>query len=59
LLRTSDPTATLRELYDARVPFYEKADLTVRSDGQASIETMVDRVLEALKERPDVLEWTK
>ncbi|MDE4302782.1 shikimate kinase [Phaeobacter gallaeciensis] len=59
LLRTSDPKATLRELYDARVPFYEKADLTVRSDGQASIETMVDRVLEALKERPDVLEWTK
>ncbi|ANP38813.1 MULTISPECIES: shikimate kinase [Rhodobacterales] len=59
LLRTSDPKATLRELYDARVPFYEKADLTVKSDGQASIETMVDRVLEALKERPDVLEWTK
>ena len=46
LLRTSDPKATLRELYDARVPFYEKADLTVKSDGQASIETMVDRVLE-------------
>ncbi|MDE4143425.1 MAG: shikimate kinase [Pseudophaeobacter sp. bin_em_oilr2.035] len=59
LLRTSDPKATLRELYDARVPFYEKADLTVKSDGQASIETMVDRVLEALKERPDVLEWTE
>ncbi|MDE4096283.1 shikimate kinase [Phaeobacter gallaeciensis] len=59
LLRTSDPKATLRELYDARVPFYEKADLTVKSDGHASIETMVDRVLEALKERPDVLEWTK
>lgn len=57
LLRTSDPKATLRELYDARVPFYEKADLTVKSDGQASIETMVDRVLEALKQRPDVLEW--
>ncbi|MDE4274553.1 shikimate kinase [Phaeobacter gallaeciensis] len=59
LLRTSDPKATLRDLYDARVPFYEKADLTVKSDGQASIETMVDRVLEALKQRPDVLEWTK
>lgn len=57
LLRTSDPKATLRDLYDARVPFYEKADLTVKSDGQASIETMVDRVLEALKQRPDVLEW--
>lgn len=58
LLRTPDPKATLRSLYDARVPHYAKADLTVKSDGQASIEEMVDRVLEALKDRPDVLEWT-
>lgn len=57
LLRTADPYATLKGLYEARVPLYAKADLTVRSDGQASIEQMVDRVLEALKARPDVLEW--
>ncbi|MEL0435652.1 shikimate kinase [Phycobacter sp. K97] len=57
LLRTPDPKATLRGLYEARVPLYAKADLTVKSDGQASIEQMVDRVLEALKTRPDVLEW--
>ncbi|MFW8634539.1 shikimate kinase [Cribrihabitans pelagius] len=58
LLRTADPKATLEALYRARVPLYEKADLAVVSDGQASIETMVDRVLEALKARPDVLEWS-
>ncbi|MDE4131606.1 shikimate kinase [Phaeobacter sp. QD34_3] len=57
LLRTKDPKATLRDLYEARVPFYAKADLTVKSDGKASIEEMVDRVLNALRERPDVLEW--
>ena len=57
LLRTADPKATLRGLYDARVPLYSKADLTVKSDGQASIEEMVDRMLDALRTRPDVLEW--
>lgn len=57
LLRTADPYATLKGLYEQRVPLYAKADLTVNSDGQAAIETMVDRVLDALKARPDVLEW--
>jgi len=57
LLRTADPHATLSGLYRDRVPYYAKADLAVVSDGQAAIETMVDRVLEALKARPDVLEW--
>lgn len=56
LLRTANPRATLSALYDARVPLYSKADLTVVSDGDASIEEMVDRVIEALKTRPDVLE---
>lgn len=55
LLKTSDPLATLRGLYDARVPVYAKADLKVTSDAQTQIEEMVDRVLEALKSRPDVL----
>ncbi|AHD01021.1 shikimate kinase [Leisingera methylohalidivorans] len=58
LLRTADPRATLSGLFRDRVPLYAKADLTVVSDGQAAIETMVDRVLEALQARPDVLEWT-
>jgi len=56
LLRTADPRATLKGLYEARVPLYAKADLVVRSDGQTSIEGVVDRVIEALATRPDVLE---
>ena len=57
LLRTRDPRATLQKLYNERVPFYAKADIAVVSDGAASIEQMVDRVLDALKACPDVLEW--
>jgi len=56
LLRTADPYATLRDLYEARVPIYAEADLVAESDGETSIENMVDRVLAALAARPDVLE---
>ncbi|SHE91820.1 shikimate kinase [Ruegeria intermedia] len=56
LLRTPDPHATLRALYQARVPLYQQADLVVDSDGETAIEDMVDRVLEKLATRPDVLE---
>ena len=56
LLRTPDPHATLSALYQARVPLYQQADLVVDSDGETAIEDMVDRVLEKLATRPDVLE---
>lgn len=56
LLRTADPYATLKALYEARVPVYAEADLTVESDGETSIDNMVDRVVQALTTRPDVLE---
>ncbi|MBL4768125.1 MAG: shikimate kinase [Rhodobacteraceae bacterium] len=56
LLRTGNPKAALGALYEERVPIYELADLNVMSDGKASIEQMVDRVLVALADRPDVLE---
>ncbi len=56
LLRTADPYATLRTLYEARVPVYEQADLQATSDGETAIEEMVDRVVAALLTRPDVLE---
>ena len=56
LLRTSDPYATLRALYEARVPIYAQADLTAMSDGETSIENMVERVVTSLLTRPDVLE---
>ncbi|WP_353532262.1 shikimate kinase [Cognatishimia sp. WU-CL00825] len=56
LLHTPNPKATLREIYEQRVPIYAKADLSVKSLTAYSIENMADRVLEALKSRPDVLE---
>lgn len=56
LLRTANPRATLQELYEARKPFYREADLMVVSEGDVSVEQMVDRVLAALATRPDVLE---
>jgi shikimate kinase len=59
LLRTDDPRATLAALYEARVPVYALADVTVRSQASVSIEKMVDRVIDALRARPDVLEWQR
>ncbi|MDC0737052.1 shikimate kinase [Cognatishimia sp. SS12] len=56
LLRTADPKATLTDIYEARVPVYAKADLSVKSHASYSIEDMADRVLAALLTRPDVLE---
>ena len=56
LLRTDNPRATLEGLYAARVPQYSRADLEVPSDGTASIDEMVDRVIGVLATRPDVLE---
>lgn len=56
LLKTRDPKATLARMYEERVPLYTLADVTVPSQVGLSIEDMVDRVIEALKARPDVLE---
>ncbi|MDR9394363.1 shikimate kinase [Roseovarius sp. SYSU LYC5161] len=56
LLRTPDPFATLREIYEARVPVYAQADLTVETHPGYSIEDTTARVIEALLTRPDVLE---
>ncbi len=56
LLRTGDPRGALAGLYADRVPIYALADLSVDTDAQVSIEGMVDRVLQALETRPDVLE---
>ena len=56
LLRTPDPRATLREIYRARVPVYELADLSVKCAPNLSIDAMANRVIETLLTRPDVLE---
>jgi shikimate kinase len=56
LLQTPDPKATLRQIFEKRVPQYQLADIAVRSQAGLSIEDMVDRVIAALRTRPDVLE---
>ena len=56
LLRTEHPKATLRALYEKRLPFYSMADLAVEARQEYSIETMAGKVLEALARREDVLE---
>jgi len=56
LLHTANPRETLRELYEARVPFYSLADLVVDSAADLSVEAMAQRVAEALATRADVLE---
>jgi shikimate kinase len=56
LLRTENPRETLRTLYEARLPAYAEADLTVDSAPDLSVEDTARRVAEALKTRADVLE---
>lgn len=55
LLRTADPRETLRALYEARVPFYSLADIVVDASPDLSVDGMAERVVEALRKRPDVL----
>jgi len=59
LLRTSDPHATLKSLYEARVPIYSLADLSVDARPEYSIDEMAGKVIDALLTRPDVLERVK
>ncbi|MFD0978588.1 shikimate kinase [Tropicimonas aquimaris] len=56
LLRTADPRATLEEIYAVRAPVYGLADLSVKARGDYSIPEMVEKVVEVLRSRPDVLE---
>ena len=56
LLRTVNPRATLKELYEARASVYAMADVSVRADARYSIEEMAGKVLDAISARPDVLE---
>jgi shikimate kinase len=56
LLRTADPYATLKALYEARVPSYALADLHVEARPEYAIDDMAAKVIRALLTRPDVLE---
>ncbi|MFZ5961537.1 shikimate kinase [Thalassococcus sp. BH17M4-6] len=56
LLRTPDPLATLREIYDTRVPVYAQAEIAVTAQPHITVEEMARKVRDALLSRPDVLE---
>lgn len=56
LLLTEDPKATLKEIYDLRVPDYALAELVVDAHPTYSIEQMTDQVVECLLQTPDILE---
>lgn len=56
LLRTDDPFATLKELYEARVPVYAKSDICVETQPGYSIAKTTGLVVAALAARPNVLE---
>lgn len=50
LLRTDDPYATLRQIFDARTPIYALASLSVEARREYSIEQMAERVVATLTE---------
>ena len=56
LLRTSDPRATLAEIYAVRTPIYALAELKVDCAPELSIDDMAERVVATLLTRPDVME---
>ncbi len=52
LLRVPNPKEKLRELYEARLPFYQMAEITVESERGLSLENMADKVVSALLAEP-------
>lgn len=56
LLRTPDPKGTLARLFEARVPVYRLAELSVRTEPGFSVEETASRALALLATRPDILE---
>jgi shikimate kinase len=53
LLHVPNPKAKLQELYDARLPFYEKAEIAVEAERGLSLEEMTDKVMRALLADPN------
>ncbi|MEL7097752.1 MAG: shikimate kinase [Pseudomonadota bacterium] len=56
LLRTDDPKATLKAIFEARTPIYKQAALRVSASPDLTIEAMAERVIGVLATRADVLE---
>lgn len=57
LLKASNPKQVLKDLLDKRVPTYALADVRVTAEASYSIEETTEKVLEALRARPDVVEF--
>ncbi|EET47145.1 shikimate kinase [Thalassobium sp. R2A62] len=55
LLRTSNPRATLTQIFNDRSSIYGLADLAVAADPAYSIDDMTDAVIATLRTRTDVL----
>jgi shikimate kinase len=55
LLQTENPRETLLNLYAARTPAYELADLVVDAAPELSVEQMAAKVLKVLRDAPGVL----
>ena len=55
LLRTADPKATLAGLCAEREPIYQLADIHVEADASYSIETMADKVIQAVAAFPELV----
>lgn len=58
LLRTANPRETLRELLEARSPYYRLARVQVTTQPEFSVEETTGRVIAALLEHDDILERT-
>ena len=56
LLRTANPRRTLADLMAAREPAYAQADLVIDARPEYPIETTAQKVIEAMLERPDVVQ---
>lgn len=48
LLQVEDPYRKLQDLFNERLPFYQKSDLSVKGALDLSIDAMTDRVIEEL-----------
>ena len=52
LLHVANPRAKLAELLEARIPYYQQAEITVQSERSLSLDQMTDKVVAALVADP-------
>ncbi|MCA0043858.1 shikimate kinase [Celeribacter litoreus] len=55
LLHTANPYETLKELAEARTPFYAQAGVTVQAEPGLSVDGMADKVIAALRDHGGIL----